>query len=574
MKFAAVFVLAAAACAAAPARDAMLAAMEDELARSRTVALPGIKPPYYVDYAVNDVRSFSVSATMGGVVTVRRQNARLPEIRVRVGDYKFDNTNYAGQSAPGARFDVDRFPLDDLYPVLRRFLWLGTDSAYKAALEAFSRKSAALKSMAAVERLDDFAPAKPAVLLKELRREQPDEESWIARVRQLSAVLARYPRLKASGVEMEAIDSIRYYVNTEGSRIRVPERLVFMRVRAQAQAPDGMHVRDAIVFHAVDFSGMPPMEAMEREIAEMAKNASALADAPQGEVYSGPVLFEGAAAPQIFAEVLGGNLSPSRRPVTEPGRPGMFPQSQLEGRQGARILPEWMDVVDDPTRTEWRGRRLLGGYEVDREGVAPQPLALVEGGVLKNFLLTRRPVRGYSGSNGRARLPGSYGHNSAAIGNLFVRAAETSSPAELRKKLLEICDARGKPYGVVVRKMDFPSSASLEEVRRLLSGGGQSGQQVSMPVLVYRVYPDGREELVRGMRFRGLNARSLKDILAAGDVEHAFDYLNNMAPFALMGAGGFVAETTSVAPSFLIDDLELHPIEEEQPKLPVAPPPS
>jgi hypothetical protein len=292
-----------------------------------------------------------------------------------------------------------------------------------------------------------------------------------------------------------------------------------------------------------------------------------------GEDYSGPVLFEGISAAQLFAEILGRNLALSRRPVTEPGRPGMFPYSELDGRQGARILPEWMDVVDDPAQKEWRGRPLFGSYDVDLEAVVPRPVAVVEKGVLRNFLLTRQPVRGYNGSNGRARLPGSFGANTAAISNLFVRARETVSVPALRKKLLEICQIRNKPYGIVVRKMDFPSSASYEEIRRLLAGQS-SGRPVSMPVLVYRVYPDGREELVRGLRFRGLNARSFKDVLAAGDDEHVFDFLNNMAPFALMGAGGYVAETTVVAPSVLIDDLELHPTEDEQPKLPIVPPPS
>ena len=44
-------------------------------------------------------------------------------------------------------------------------------------------------------------------------------------------------------------------------------------------------------------------------------------------------------------------------------RPGVFASSELEGRFGARILPEWMDIVDDPTQTEWRSRpnRFKGG---------------------------------------------------------------------------------------------------------------------------------------------------------------------------------------------------------------------
>jgi hypothetical protein len=171
-------------------------------------------------------------------------------------------------------------------------------------------------------------------------------------------------------------------------------------------------------------------------------------------------------------------------------------------------------------------------------------------------------------------LPGSFGANGAAIGNLFVRATETVPVPDLKKKLIEMCKQRNKPYGLIVRRMDFPSSASLEEIRRLLGNAAQAGgHAVSAPVLVYKVYPDGREELTRGLRFRGLNARSLKDILAAGDDNNVFEFLNNQAPFAVIGGAGYVAATCAIAPSVLIDDVELHPLEEELPKLPIVPAP-
>jgi hypothetical protein len=350
---------------------------------------------------------------------------------------------------------------------------------------------------------------------------------------------------------------------------------MFLRARAAAQAEDGMSVRDAEVFHAVEFRNVALEPELRRAITELAERTSALSNAPKGEDYNGPVLFEGVAGAQLFAQVLGTNLALTRRPVTEPGRPGAFPASEFEGRQGSRIMPEFMNVVDDPTQKEWRGRALFGSYRVDREGVAPQPLSVVEKGVLKRFLLTRQPVRGFSGSNGHARLPGGFGASAAGIGNLFVHASESMSPGDLRRKLIETCKAREKAYGIVVRRLDYPSSASVEEMRRLLTGAGQQGSSraVSPPVTVYKLYTDGREELVRGLRFRGLNARSLKDILAAGNDDQVFDFLNNAAPFALMGAGGFVAETSVVAPSVLIDDVELHPVEDEHPKLPIVPPP-
>jgi hypothetical protein len=75
------------------------------------------------------------------------------------------------------------------------------------------------------------------------------------------------------------------------------------------------------------------------------------------------------------------------------------------------------------------------------------------------------------------------------------------------------------------------------------------------------------------MRFRNFNVRSLRDILAASDDVHVFDYMENGAPFALMGAGAYVAECTVVAPSILVDDLELDKVEEEILRPPLVPPP-
>jgi hypothetical protein len=567
---------AAAASFAQTGDDAILRAMRDELSRSRNLKVLSLEGPYYIDYSIDDMSGFEVSASLGGLVSVRHSQQRLPAIDVRVGDYKFDNTNYAGSGFRfGTHYDIERFPLENAYGVLRRFLWLGTDSAYKSAVEAISRKRAALKNISAGEQLDDFAKAEPVKKVLEIRHTPLDEEAWAARVRALSAIFTAYAAVKSSSVDLSASETAHYFVNSEGTEVRVPEKVIYLLARAEAQAPDGMVMRDAAIFQSHDFARMPAEPELRRSITALAERVSALAGAPKGDDYSGPVLFDGAAAAQLFAEVLGGNLALSRRPVMDPGRNGVTPVSELEGRQGVRILPEWFDVVDDPTQTEWRGHPLFGSYQVDNEGVAPQPLTLVERGVLKTFLLTRQPMQGFAGSNGRARLPGSFGANAASLSNLFVRATETTSVADLKKKLIEMCGQRNKPYGMIVRKMDFPSAALFEEVRRILSNSARAGggHPVSPPMLAYRVYPDGREELVRGLRFRSLNARSLKDILAAGDDANIFEFLNSAAPFATIGAASYVAESCVIAPSVLVDDVEMHPVEEELPKLPIVPAP-
>ena len=313
---------------------------------------------------------------------------------------------------------------------------------------------------------------------------------------------------------------------------------------------------------------------MTRGITALAENVAALAHAPKGEDYNGPVLFEGVAGAQILAEVLGRNLALTRRPVTDGGRGGGFQPSELEGRMGARVLPDSFDVVDDPTQKEWRGRRLFGTYDVDREGVVPKPLHLVEKGVLKGFLLTRQPVRGFEGSNGRARLPGSFGANTAGISNLFVSVR------------------RDRAGGGAEEEADRAVPGARQALRHHRAQDGFSllgldGRGAATARRARRERPPGQhaDPGLQGVsgRARGTGARPAVPRLERALAERHSGRRRRQpprsnswtapAPFALMGASAFTAEACVVAPSILIDDLELHPAEDELPKLPVVPAP-
>jgi hypothetical protein len=167
-------------------------------------------------------------------------------------------------------------------------------------------------------------------------------------------------------------------------------------------------------------------------------------------------------------------------------------------------------------------------------------------------------------------VPGNFGAKAAGISNLMVKAPNPKPVKELREQLVRLAADRGKPYGIIVRQMDFPSTASIVELRRIAAN---TERPVSLPILTYRLYPDGREELVRGLRFRGLAARSLRDIIGAGDDDQPFDFLGSIAPFAVVGGATFAYPASVVAPSLLIDDLELERLEQDLLQLPVAPPP-
>ena len=557
------------------ADDMVLKAMRDELQRSMTLQFNALEKPYYLEYVMEDGHRIQVSAVLDGIVTVDNSDFRIPRVRIRIGSPQFDNTNYVGsRTSYSGRYGAT-FPLDDDYPVLRRTFWLATDQAYKSALEAISRKHAALKNVSISEELPDFSTAKQAQMVLDWKRVKLDPQPWIPGIKALSSVFLRFPELRGSTVEISEVDGTRRLVTSEGGELRLPEQESELKIQTAAQSKDGMTVRDSVVFNCLGFDGLPSDAALKRAAEELATTVTAMAAAPRAEDYTGPVIFEARAASQLLAELLGHNLALSRKPVSEPGGSGGSAASELEGRIGSRILPESFSMVDDPTLKVWKGQPLFGTMLVDEDGIEAKPLTIVEKGVLKNFLLTRQPVRGFPTTNARARLQGGYGDSVAGITNLIVESSETVKAAELKARLIEMLKQRDKPFGMMVRKMDFPSSASGAEVRRLINGAARSGgsRPVSLPLRVYRIYQDGREEMVRGLRFRALNVRSLKDIVAAGNDSNVFNYLENGQLFALMGAGSETAETSVVAPSLLIDDLELVRVEDEQPKLPIVPAP-
>lgn len=554
--------------------SAILKSMKDELERSRKLSIPNLESPYHIEYTLDDVAAFNVSASLGSLLSRSEDRFRIPRVRLRVGSYEFDNGNYVYTDA-FARSGSQRFTLDDDYPTLRRGWWLASDRAYKGAVEAIARKRAALKNITQPEALPDFWKAEPLQKLIDTKAVPVKTDEWTSRVRALSKIFGSYPEIVSSNVSFSATTSVYYMHNSEGTVLRRPDPLAHLQAQAFAYAEDGSIIRHAISVPAPDVATMPDQAALDAAVKQVADSVRALVRAPAGESYTGPVLFEGIAGPQIVAELLVPNLAPGRKPIAEGGRPAPYLPSELESRIGSRVLPSFLDVIDDPTQTLWQDEALLGTYEVDEEGVPAKPLKVIEEGTLKTFFLTRQPVRGFEASNGRARVPGPYGARTASASNLFVKASESVKPEELKAQLLKLVQERNRPYGIIVRRMDFPSSASGDEARKLMMAASQSGsvRPVSLPLLTYKVYPDGREELVRGLRFRGMSVRSFRDILAVSDSSSALHYLNNSAPFALLGATGYVAPVSVIAPSLLFEELELERPTEDVPNPPLVPAP-
>jgi hypothetical protein len=558
--------------------DVVLKAMRDEMERSRQLrATGGLELPYFFSYNVNDSENTHITAQLGSLINVSHDKVRIPSLQIRVGDYNFDDTGhiYSGYYT-GTRFD-ESWPLDDNYQNLRENLWLGTDRAFKTALESMGRKKASLNNAAAnTEQLPDFSKTEPVTAVLKIDHKKVDEAAWTNRTKQLSAIFNGYPEVLQSTVDFESIKGTTYLLTSEGTTLRYPDDLDWLFAKAEGQAPGGMLLHDAVSFQALEIDQLPSEAEIRKAVTEVAENIRALRKAPIGEAYTGPVLFEPRAAAQLLTQLVGENLRIPRKPLTDPGRNINFLPSEFETRVGVRVLPDFFDVTDDATQETLNGKSLAGFYLFDLEGVKPKPVSIVEKGTLRNVLTTRQPIKNFPTSNGHARLAGPGGTRAASYSNLFFKTSQSESMDDMKKQLLQLLKDRSKPYGMLIRKLDFPFSGAASELGSLAQASSQSGgsaRPVSPPILVYKIYPDGREELVRGMRFRGVSSRSLRDILAASKETALFDFVNNGAALSYLGAGGYLAPSSVVAPGLLFEELELEASRDELPKEPVVPPP-
>jgi hypothetical protein len=558
------------------ASDPILTAIGAEIERFRRGAMLG-EAPYHVAVTIEDAEAFTVAASLGALYPASVQRFRPVRVSVRVGDPSFDNTNsiYSDYSS-ATRFDLGRLPLDNTVLALRHELWLALDRAYRTAVEAIGRKRAAVRGITISDPLPDFWQAPPLFRIEPPSKMKIDREYWSRRVKALSAIFAADPLTTASDVEFNSSTGTVYTTDSTPVIVRVPDNVVLLRARGVRQAPDGMVVYDGTMMAALDPAQMPPEDAQRAAVEQVAKNIRELSAAPIGEAYTGPVLFEGVAAAQIIAQIWGDQLGVNRKPVAEPGRSLPIMANELESRLNAKVLPEWASLVDDPTATSLNGTPLIGHYAVDLEGVAAQKVELVQNGVLKSLLVSRQPIKGISGSNGHARLPASFGLKTPRISNLQMSVRGGIPAAELRKKALEMAAQLGRPYLMVVRKVDFPSFAPPDELRRI----GQrtvrtgAGRPIAPPLLAYRVFADGREELVRGVRFRGMGLRSFRDLAAAGDTQHVHNYIDNGAPLSMVGAGSYVIGCSVAAPALLFEEAEFEVAADDLAKPPIVPPPT
>jgi TldD protein len=492
--------------------------------------MENVPAPYYIEYRLSDVDEYSAEAAFGALRQDQRMHARSLRVVVRVGDYKQDS--YYG---PGTGL-VTFAPSDDDSIALRRELWLATDRAYKAASEALASKKAVLSQYTADQPFDDFARAPALESVGPFVKLDFTPAPWketLEKVTNLYRTDAKIQSLSAY-VRFRAVND--YFVNTEGTSTRQGYTVYSLNLSADTQADDGMELGRSPFYVGSTAAELPSQEKLLAETTKMLQTLKALREAPLVEEdYRGPILFSNDAASDILDGMIGQNILGIRpKPGDSARTTGEF-SSNYKGR----VLPTFISVVDDPTLKSLAGKSLIGTYQIDEEGVRVASLTVIKDGMLVEYLLGRMPIRDFADSNGHGRAaPGQ--SPSPNIGNLILQPRESSSPEELKRKLIEMCKQEGKPYGYYAETLVGYN-----------------------PRLLYRVYvSDGHQELVRGAVFNELDTRTLRSNLVAAGNDPLVSNREGAVP------------TTVISPSILFDELEVKRTDKKNAKLPEYPPPA
>jgi len=555
-----------------PDSKVIMKALADEIQRSMELQMEDLEKPYFIRYTVDDSIAYQIAASYGDLTSSDRRRSREFYSRVRVGSYELDNTNFADDSGGFFRFfggpsaaGQASLPLDEDYTAIRQAIWRATDGDYKGAVETLTKKRAYMRDKSLQDRPHDFSKTEAVEHIEPAAQIDFDRPAWEDKLKKISARFNKYPQLQESRVQLLAAAGNLYTVNTEGTRVRTPEVGALLFFTAELQAEEGMKLSDGKSYFGSTPQDLPALDDMLADVDKLVERLTKAAKAPVLESYTGPVLFEGVAAAQMFRTLLSEGIAGHVEPVGTQRRM-QTGAGTLEKKLGQRVIPTSFQVYDDPTVRQVDDTHLLGHYKYDDEGVKATRTELVVDGKLKNMVLSRVPTKKLSGSNGHGRRSPGGGAVNAAIGCLFVEDKEGVSDDQLRAKLIEEAEDAGLEYGLRVASVRTASMMSSQAdifamFMRMQQRGGQ--ENVGDPIYAYKVYvEDGREELVRGCEFGQMKARDLRDILAGGKVPAVYNYIG-------LGFAGATPATSIVSPALLFEELELSEIEQEHDKLPI-----
>jgi TldD protein len=537
--------------AKAPEAPAILGTMQSELDRSMAALSKADPPTYFISYTIADRQYSEVSGSNGALLSSTDNRARWLEVQTRVGSYQQDDTHKLGDRQPSWTSPGTSTVLDDDLPVLSREIWRETDRQYRAASQALIKvkTNQQVQVQTAEGAAPDFSAEAPRSFIGPHVEMRVDRAPWEARVRKYTAAFSQSPAVLNSIVTFTALAANQYEVTSEGTKLAFGQIHYRLELYVQSKAPDGMDINRYNNFDWLDPKDAPDDKTVLEHVKTMINETESLDQAPLVDPFAGPALLTGRAAAVFFHEVFGHRAEGFRQKDINEGQ-------TFTSKIGEQILPSFISIKDDPTEALFGGQMLLGNYLYDDEGVKAENVQLIDHGVLKTFLMSRSPLVDIPHSNGHGRRQLGF-VPVARQGNLIVSSSNAVTNEQLRAKLIELVKAQGKPFGLLID--DIAGGFTF-------TGRGQPQAFQVLPLVVYKVFPDGRpDQLVRGVDIVGTPLVSLTKIVATGDKPEIFN--------GYCGAESGSVPVSAVAPAILISEMEVQKKQTSTDRPPILPPP-
>ncbi len=563
----------------AQSHETILRALRDEAQRSiREVRLPNVPTPYYVDYTLTDRTEYHVRAQFGTLSEAQSRSDRTISSSVRVGTPQMDNTNFFdvglgffGSSDDEESFRNRRTALDADYNALRRELWLATDAAFKQSAEIFAKKRAALQNRAEQDSLPDFVLLPPERRIDTSIAPTFSMAEWQRIVVEVSAIAKEFPALQNSAVNIEYIPERRYFVNTEGREYVKLSISCGIEIVCSAQSTDGMPLANVYSAYSKSPARLPSLDSLKRAMREICTTLTQLVSAPKFDSYSGPVLFEGQAAAELLAQGFLPYIPTQRPMLAERGMPDNQRNTAFQNKIGGRVLPEFLTMAVKPTQEEFvngaQRTPLFGSYKVDDDGILAESPTIVDKGYLRTLLSSRIPHKRVKKSNGHQRG----GAPMYGVVELSAERSKQVSTADLKKRMLKLCKDRELPFGIVVRKAVNPNIL-FTTLFGLTSGDFpvMRGENTMALLEVYKVYANGKEELMRGTEATGLVPQVFKDIVAVSQRKTAYNFYALAVTPPFFSGGSQFLPASGISPDLFLEDLEIRGLDGSFSKPPIA----
>ncbi len=496
-------------------------AMQDELQRTTArLQLPKQKPPYYVSYRIIDEEKTTITGSLGAVTNDNVNKRRFLIVDLRVGDFNLDNTNFAEAPGFGEYSSSDNMfslPLDDDYDVIRREIWLATDQVYKSAVDILSKKKSAMENKQLKEQIPDFTKNGFEFNIGDAKTLSIDKNQWKENIRQITDAVKSYPQIQTVKATFTAKARNEYFYNSNASKYLKNNFITSLEISANTQNKEGISLANAINFCGHMPEDLPDINTIIAKTKAMLDTLTLTMSVAEAEEYSGPVLFTGLAGSQFFFELLGKGISDTRKPIYAQDAvadPSSENTGFLGGKIDKNILPKSFSVEDNPLLKEYDKKTLIGNYSIDDEGIIPEKIEIVRAGKLINTPMSRTPTKEFRKSNGHGRYIGRQVRN--CISNLIVKSNKTSD--DLEKELITLVNNKELDYGIVISKLAFQMESESDDwsTDRIL---------LSLPLIAYKLYPNGKKELIKGLKFEGLTPMVLRDIDFASKEQNVYNFV-------------------------------------------------